>query len=136
MSRERHPVPASASGRTLTSVRRALEGWRHARGRARRIPEALWQAAVEVAQEHGVSKTSRELGLDYYALESRLRSSSRPKASPAFVEVPWPAVGTATASECRLELEDGRGARLRVELTGSALADLESLARALWSVAR
>ena len=134
MRRERHPVPAAAPVRTLASVRRALEGWRRARGRARRIPEALWQAAVEAAHEHGVSKTSRALGLDYYALERRLRSRPRPKASPAFVEVPWPALGPAP--ECRLELEDGRGARLRVELTGSAAAGLEALARALWSAAR
>ena len=134
MRRERHPIRASAPARTLASVRGALEGWRRARGRPRRIPEALWQAAVEAAHEHGVSKTSRELGLDYYALESRLRSTPGPKASPAFVEVHWPAVGPAP--ECRLELEDGRGARLRVELTGSARAELESLARALWSAAR
>jgi hypothetical protein len=109
-----------------------LDGWRRARGRARRIPEALWQAAVELAHEHGVSKTSRALGLDYYALASRLRA--RPRPSPAFVELRWP--GVATAPECRLELEDGTGARLRVELAGAAAAGLEALARALWSAAR
>ena len=135
MSRERHPVRTVAPARTLASVRRALAGWRQARGRAwQRIPEALWQAAAEVANEHGVAKTSRELGLDYYALERRLRSRRRPKVSPAFVELRGPALGPAP--ECRLELEDGRGARLRVELTGSARAELESLARALWSAAR
>ncbi len=131
MRREGHAVRAAASDRSLGSVRRALESWRRARGRAwQRIPEALWQAAVELALEHGVAKTSRELGLDYYSLERRLRARPRPKASPAFVELRGP------APECRLELEDGRGARLRVELTGSARAGLESLARALWSAAR
>jgi hypothetical protein len=133
MRRERnHPVPVSTPAHSLASVRRALEGWRKARGRPRRIPEGLWQAVVEVAHEHGVSKTSRELGLDYYALQGRLRSNPRPKATrEAFVELRWPA--RATAPECRLELEDGRGARLRVELTGSAAVGLEALARALWS---
>jgi hypothetical protein len=135
MKREGHPVRAAAADRRLDSVRRALEGWRRARGRAwQRIPEALWQAAVELAWEHGVAKTSRELGLDYYSLERRLRARPRPQASPAFVELRGPALGPAP--ECRLELEDGRGARLRVELTGSARAGLASLARALWDAAR
>jgi hypothetical protein len=135
MTRERHhPVPVFAPARTLASVRQALDGWRRARGRPRRIPEALWQAAVEAAHEHGVAKTARALGLDYYALARRLRARPGSPASPAFVEVSWPALGRAP--EGRLELEDGTGARLRVELSGSAPAGLEALARALWSAAR
>jgi len=133
MRRDLRPVPGAA-GRTLAAVRREFERWRHDPARTGRIPEALWRAAAEIAREHGVSKTARALGLDYYALEKRLRSSPRRAPRGAFVELSWPAL--APGPDSRLELEDGRGARLRVELRGAARTDIESLARVLWSAAR
>jgi len=132
MNRDLRPVPVSS--RTLSSVRRELERWRKDPARTRRIPEALWGAAAAVAREQGVSKTSRALGLDYYALAKRVRSHREPSRSPAFVEVAWPTV--VPAPECRLELENGHGARLHVELRGAAATDVEALTRALWSAAR
>jgi hypothetical protein len=96
----------------------------------------LWRAAVEAAGEHGVSKTAQELSLDYYKLKERVDSAFTAPAvaakGQAFLEVPLP----SPAPECVLELEDGQGARLRVELKGAAPTELETLARAFWSVAR
>ena len=120
----------------LRDVRSQFERWRRSRPRGTRIPAALWQAAVEAAGEHGVSKTAQELSLDYYGLKKRLESApTAPSAASnggGFLEIPLP----STAPECVLELEDGQGSRLRVELKGAAPAELETLARAFWSVAR
>ncbi len=121
----------------LRDVRRQFERWRKSRRRGTRIPEALWRAAVEASREHGVSKVSQALRLDYYGLMKRLESTrklseSEPAAGRAFVEIPL----FASAPECVLEMEDAQGARLRVELKGSAAAHCEALAQALWSVAR
>ena len=124
------------TGDILSDVRSQFERWRRSRTRGTRIPAALWRAAVEAAGEHGVSKTAQELNLDYYGLKERLESAPTTPVVPAkgrgFLEVPLP----STAPECVLELEDGQGARLRVELKGAAPAELETLARAFWSVAR
>lgn len=124
------------AGDILSEVRSQFERWRRNRTRGTRIPAALWQAAVEAAGECGVSKTAQELSLDYYGLKERLESASTTPAMAAkgrgFVEIPLP----STAPECVLELEDGQGARLRVELKGAAPTELETLARAFWSVAR
>ena len=60
MKRDAEPLPALVRGRTLASVRRDLERWRTDPARTGRIPAALWQAAAELACEHGVSRTSRE----------------------------------------------------------------------------
>jgi len=99
--------------RTLPSVLRDFERWRGSRSRGRQIPDRLWDAAAELAREHGVSKVSRELGLDYYALKKRMASGD-PVAE--FVEVP---MGPLPASpECVMVLEGEEGARLRVELRG------------------
>jgi len=137
MSRALRPVRDRVPRGMLAAVRREFEQWRSDPARPRRIPEALWRAAAESARAHGVSKTSRALGLDYYALERRLPPSpqrERSQPSRAFVELPWPAM--APAPEYRLELEDSRGARLRVELRGVGRADVAALTRVLWGAAR
>jgi len=125
----------------LSDVRRQFEHWRRSRRRGTRIPEALWRAAASAGREHGVSKTSQALRLDYYALKERVESSGpeersavEPLSEIKFLEIPLGA--PSGRPECILEFEDGHGARLRVELEGSALAEIESVARALWSLAR
>ena len=58
------------------------------------------------------------------------------KPLPGWVMVVGNDTALAPGPDSRLELEDGRGARLRVELRGAARTDIESLARVLWSAAR
>lgn len=121
----------------LSEVQSQFECWRRSRNRGTRIPEALWRAAIETARKHGVSKTTQVLGLDYYALKKRLESplevsGSEPVAGREFLEIPL----FASAPDCVLEMADAEGARLRVELRGSAAAHCEALAQALWSVVR
>ena len=121
----------------LSDVRGQFERWRQDRKRGTRIPEALWQAAVEAAGECGVSKTAQTLGLDYYRLKERFESmletsKSEPAVGREFLEIPL----FASAPDCVLEVADAQGARLRVELRGSAAAQCQTLAQALWSVAR
>ncbi len=124
----------------LSDVRRQFEDWRRSRRRGARIPEALWRAAASAGHEHGVSKTAQALRLDYYALKKRVelapekRSAAKTCSEIKFLEIPLGA--PSGRPECVLELEDGQGARLRVELQGAALAELETVARALWSMAR
>jgi hypothetical protein len=119
----------------LSEVQSQFERWRQSRKRGTRIPESLWRAAAEAARERGVSKTAQTLGLDYYALKKRLESplevsESEPAGGREFLEIPL----FASAPECVLEMADAQGARLRVELRGSAAAHCETLAQALWSV--
>ena len=124
----------------LSDVRRQFERWRRSRKRGTRIPEKLWRAAAEAAQEHGVSKAAHVLRLDYYALKERVKSvaEKRPAVAPPsevkFLEIPLGA--SSGRPVCVLEFEDGQGARLRVELQGAALAELETVARSLWNLAR
>ena len=125
---------------SLSEVRIEFERWRRARPRGTRIPEPLWRAAAWAGREHGVSKTAQELRLDYYALKERVESAGEEvsafeqPAERGFLELPLCA--PSPTPECVLEFEDGQGARLRVELKGAALGELETLARTFWSVAR
>lgn len=119
------------NGQALTVLQRRFRVWRSRGPHRRRIPEELWQAAVDAAREHGLWRASRGLRLDYYSLKRRLGSCApAPEAeSVEFVEIPRKVLSTGPG--CVLELQDPKGLRLRVELRDAAGA--EGLARALWS---
>lgn len=93
--------------------------------------------AVRLAKVHGVSRTIAALGLDYYSLKKRAESAATlPQSSgPAFVELTSeltsPVMGLA--KQCRLELDNGTGATMRVQLVGYDAADLEALSRGFWN---
>jgi hypothetical protein len=146
MSSER----AAALPPRLEGVRRRFERWRQGRQSRARIPEPLWDSAVEMAAAHGVHRTARALGVNYYTLKDRLEqrgaggeiapasdaavgssASAPPAAVTTFLEMTSPRpVGTC---ECTLELEDG-GAKLRLHLRGVAAPDLASLSRSVWDL--
>jgi hypothetical protein len=91
-----------------------------------------------------VSRTARELGLDYYSLAKRMQATKRRDGdgsgcdeASAFVELKMPAWATPSRGpRCRLELSNGGGTRLCVELSGAGASEIEALARGLWSAAR
>jgi len=77
-----------------------------------------------------VYQTVCALGLDYKCLKRRVKeAASRAQASSpaAFVELVAP--GRFGSPECVVELENRAGAKLRIELRGSAVPDLVDLAR-------
>ena len=121
----------------LERIRRRFDGWRRTRQGRSRIPAGLWAAAVKAAGRYGVCRTARALGLDYYSLKKRcevtaLHSTSEAGGKADFIElIPATSVGSA---ECLLELEDPRGAKMRVQLKGGPVPDLAALSRSFWSV--
>lgn len=121
----------------LEEVDERFKRWRRGRSRGTRIPEDLWAAAVGVAREQGVNRTARALGLDYYHLKKRLECGQGAvvravPAQPSFIE--WLAPAAMGSGECRVELENRRGAKMRIELKGGEVAaSLERLSRSFWS---
>jgi hypothetical protein len=119
--------------------------WRRTRRRGTSIPVELWGLAVELAQRHGVSRTSQALPDGYYALQERVvacgqsldDSKNVPAVdsppvmpSPKFVELPTASLGAPV--DCAVEFETSGGARLRIQVRGSQLPDLSALGRAFW----
>jgi hypothetical protein len=127
-----------AVGGDATRVREQLNLWRQDHSRRGRIPEVLWVEATRLAREHGIHKTARLLGLDYYALKKRLQAEPTPAmggpSNPAFVELqpPYP----SAAFECVLELQNAQGTQLKLHLRGSAAPDLSALSSVFWPSAR
>jgi hypothetical protein len=94
---------------------------------------------VTLAKTHGVHRTAKALRLDYYALKKRVAQATGDalgvpvSQTPTFLEfLPQPAAGTC---ECLLELQDGSGATMRVQLKGIGSPDLAALSRSFWNPA-
>jgi hypothetical protein len=131
-------MTAAARGRLSNDLLRAqqrFQAWRKGRPKTgRRIPPSLWRLAVQLVRSHGISRTATVLGLDYYSLKKQAEAATRRQPSPstpAFVEL---SSSIGLGKQCRLELDNGAGAHLRVQLTGYDAADLEVLARCFGSV--
>ena len=115
----------------LAQGRRRFQAWRERRQRGRRIPQPLWDLAVRLVSQHGISRTATALGLDYYSLKERVEAAAQepPSRCPAFVELPTPVV---VGKQALFELDNGAGATMRVQLAGYDAADVEALVRRFW----
>src|SRR5215212_9715651 len=115
----------------LVHGRRRFRAWRERRKPGGRIPQPLWAMAIRLAKTHGVSRTSAALGLDYYSVKKRAEGGDAPPPSrgPAFLELAPPVMVT---KQCRIELDNGFGATMCVQLVGYEAADVEALSRSFW----
>ena len=115
----------------IVQLQRELDQFRSTRPRRTKLPESLWQAAVELARQYGVYSVAQPLRLDYMGLKKRLGGAPvvrRKAAKPAFVELIAP--HPATLEECVIEFESGSGAKMRIQWKASAPPDWASLLRA------
>ena len=86
------PIPEA-----IAQLQRQFDQFRSTQPRRMKLPESLWQAAVELAREHGVYPVAHPLRLDYVGLKKRLGGipvSRRKATRTAFVELTAPPAGT------------------------------------------
>ena len=115
----------------IVQLQRQLDQFRSTQSRRTKLPEWLWQAAVELARRHGVYSVAHPLRLDYMGLKKRLGGvpGLRRKATrPAFVELIAP--HPATLEECVIEFESSSGGKMRVQWKATVPLDWVSLLRA------
>jgi hypothetical protein len=120
--------------------------WRETRVRGEHIPAALWAEAVEMTVEYGLDRVAQELHVDYDRLKKRLEQAGGEiqanKGCTQFVELTFasipqsiPQAAPQSVCECAIELENARGAKMRVELNGNGLAVLAGLCNTFWGAA-
>ena len=122
---------ASPIPEPIVQLQRRLDELRSTRPHRTKLPEAVWQAAVDLAREHGLYSVAHPLGLDYTQLKKRLGGTlgaPRQVAAPAFVELI--ASHPAAMSECTIEFESSIGSKMRIQLKGPSTPDWASLLRA------
>jgi hypothetical protein len=128
-------------GNNLERVKDQFKRWRRSRVRGEHIPAYLWSAAQSLLTEYDAQYVAASLNLDAERLKKRLspgaNTAQASKGMTHFVELtvaPTPLrPPTPNQHECVVELENGRGAKMRVELNGQGMAGLATLCNALWS---
>ena len=99
-------------------LRARLEEWRQAKPSSFRIPEEIWEMAVEQARRDGVGRVSKELGLSHGRLKARLASlprkieKEREVNGGGFVEL----INLAGCGQMRVEVNRPDGCQLRIEI--------------------
>ena len=145
--------------RRLEDVAKRFKHWRELRVRGEHIPAALWDEAVRLCQEHapqqvagvlrvslegltrrverGGDRAAHDLGLDTEFVEV-VMSTTTPEPPTSKLQLAPPPEQPSGAPpppthECVLEMENARGAKMRVALNGAGLASLGALYSAFWS---
>jgi len=116
----------------ILQLQRQLEDFRSSQPGRMKLPESLWQAAVELARQYGVYPVAHPLRLDYMGLKKRLGEvrphRGRKAAAPAFVEVV--AAQPAALEACVIEFESARGAKMRIHWKAAIPPDWTNLLQA------
>lgn len=123
----------------LQELSRELDTWRSTQKRpGRRIPEEYWTRAARLAGEFGLRKVHKLLRLQYTDLKRRVERIEargpmpRPRPTPTIPQATFVELRAAVVSGfegCTLEVESGRGARLRVLVPKATPADLAAVLR-------
>ena len=135
------------AGDSLEALRQRFEQWRQGRRQGERIPAAMWVAAVKEARTRSVYHVARALRLDYARLKLRAQPPGKARGAapinpvaPRFVELfaaTAPMTHTTLAAsgrpECVVEMQNARGATMRVELNAAGLSGLAGVCSAFWS---
>jgi hypothetical protein len=120
------PIPEA-----IVQLQRQLDQFRSTRPRRTKLPEPLWQAAVELARQHGIYPVAHPLRLDYMGLKKRLDgipTLRRKTPKPAFVELTAPPA--PPLEECAIDFECPSGRKMRIQWKASAPPDWIRLLRA------
>jgi hypothetical protein len=123
------PIPEE-----IIELQRQLNEFRSTHRPRTKLPENLWQAAVELARRHGIYPVAHPLRLDYVGLKKRLgetpsvqqKAPKQPK--PTFVELISPV--PTPLDECVIEVESMSGGKMRIQWKSNTPPDWSSLLRA------
>ncbi len=132
--RRRNALPTG-----ISQVRRWIDHWRKTRKHRSPMPEHLWEAAVALAEEHGINPVARGLGVSYESLKHRAAAAGEKRGAgrrvaAGFVELsPVPATAFQPVAGALVELVHPGGAKLTINLPAKSELDVASLADAFLS---
>jgi hypothetical protein len=128
----------------MDEVRKQVEHWRKTRPHRCRMPEHLWQSAIELAQAQGIYAVSQGLHISYDRLKAHVDVAGKGRKikgiqrrrEAEFVEL-LPAMAVSSPADAMvLELVGAGGNRLIVRVPGAAGADVVAMIRELYGRGR
>lgn len=118
---------------SLEQVRLRFEAWRRHRGKRERIPDSLWEAAVELSERYSVGHLAKALRINHTALKRRV-CRMRPMSTPGFAPFfELPLFPAKVALHCTVEVTRSDGAVMRMRIEGGDGSQLVELGKAFYS---
>ena len=96
-----------------------FDQWRSTRKKRDRIPEGLWEAAVELSPSYSTCQISKALRLDFKELKRRIRDRSSRKAPSEFVELKVERL--FSTGQCIMEVRSPAGFELKIQIDTALL---------------
>jgi hypothetical protein len=96
----------------LQEVSAIFAQWRSTRTPRSRIPEHLWQAAVDLAPIYSIHQIARALRLNYTELKHRIKKRLPDQPAAEFIEIDMRHL--LPAAPCVLELRSPTGFELKI----------------------
>lgn len=118
----------------LQSVRGAFEQWRRTRQTNDRIPESLWEAAVDLSVSYPAFRIAKELRLDYNKLKHRIQERSSRSEPSGFVELKVHPL--FPSAPCVVEIRSPSGFEMRIQTDASLHSQLSDLVSSFVSQTR
>ncbi len=112
------PEKNSESQAKMLAVTVLFDQWRSTRKKRDRIPESLWEAAVELSTSYSTCQISKALRLDFNELKRRIHGRSHRAAPPEFVELKVERL--FSTGQCLIEARSPAGYELKIQ-TAAAL---------------
>lgn len=132
----KQPLTAEQST-ALQKAQQLFENWRENKTGRPRIPDNLWQVAIDLHHNQGmtINKIAQGLRLNHTSLKEKICDRTHPAAieppaddeSTMFIEVAPP----SGCSDCIIEMENQAGVKMRICFTGRADPTVINLGKCL-----
>lgn len=112
---------------TIEVVLKKFEQWRTSRVKRSRIPNHLWDAAVELYDKYTICQISKALRLNYNDLKRRILDTAEPTtvSSPAFIQLDF--TRQPEQEQWIIEIQNTAGDRMKISGSACRLPDIAQL---------
>jgi hypothetical protein len=108
---------------SLEEIKRHFSQWRSKKNRRKRIPERLWNEAVNLVGRYSVNQVSKALAVDYVKLKTKAAAVGKAtlanrSSAPTFVETRLEQVFSpmmANKGGWQLQVERSDGGKLKIQ---------------------
>ena len=126
-------ILSTANRPTIEDVKEQFKNWRATKQRRTRIPEYLWQAAIDLSRDYTVGTVAKILSLGYSDLKQRVKAADMPTdnqdMTSHFVEFN---LNSEKTGESIVEIENKNGSRMKIQLKGCHGNNIFGLTKAFW----
>ena len=110
---------------SMQAVSNAFEQWRSTRKKRDRIPESLWEAAMELSPSYSAHRIAKTLRLNYWELKHRIGLRLSRNTPSEFVELNVEHL--FSGAQCFVEVRSQAGFEIKIRTMAASQPELTEL---------